>query len=603
LAGAALAALVITSLIGLLVPWPLKVLVDHVLGKEPLPAWMVRLVGTPKTIHLLILTVTAGLAIALLHDALRVLNEYLRTLLEQRMVLDVRSDLFEHSQRLSLSFHDQRRSGMVIYAVNFQAEAVPGLLMTIPPLAESAITLGGMLWISMRIDWQLALLSLTVVPVLYYAVGYYTTHIQERLRTVKMMEGESLSIVHEAFSMLRVIVAFGRETHEQKRFRQQGERAVGERVRVTLRQTLFTLAVNLTTATGGALVLGVGAYHAMIGKLTVGQMLVVVAYVTAVYKPLEAISYTVGSLQDRFANLQMAFGLLDTPIEIHDSPNARELGKARGHIQFDDITFSYTGRVDTLRNISFEASPGELVAVVGPTGAGKTTLVSLLPRFYSAVSGRILLDGEDIRDITLRSLRDQISLVLQEPLLFSGTIEDNIRYGRLDAQRDEIIDAARSANAHDFIMSLPKQYETELGERGVQLSGGERQRISVARAFLRDAPVLILDEPTSAIDSKTETVILDSLDRLMVGRTTFMIAHRLSTVRRADKILVMNKGELVGSGTHEQLMQECALYKQLHDLQMGQRRGTRQIVTENEEVTEASIEPADSEGAGWPANV
>jgi ABC-type multidrug transport system fused ATPase/permease subunit len=409
------------------------------------------------------------------------------------------------------------------------------------------------------------------VPFLYFSVGYYIKNIQAKLMQVKMMEGESLSIVHEAMSMLRVIVAFGREGHEYMRFRNQGAQALNARVKLTVRQTLFSLAVNSITALGTALVLGFGAYHVLQGRLTIGQLLVVIAYIAAVYQPLEAISTTIGSLQDQVMSVRIAFDLLDTEPDIKDEPDARAIDKARGAITFKNVHFSYTNRVDTLKDISFEAKPGQVVALVGPTGAGKTTLISLIPRFYESKQGSILLDGQDIRRLTLKSLREQISIVLQQPLLFSGTIADNIQYGRLDASMDEIVEAAKDANAHDFIMNLPDKYETLLGEGGAQLSGGERQRLSVARAFLKDAPILILDEPTSSIDSKTEGVILDALERLMEGRTTFMVAHRLSTIRNADFILVLDHGELIEQGTHEDLLNNNGLYKFLYELQQAAR--------------------------------
>jgi ABC-type multidrug transport system fused ATPase/permease subunit len=372
--------------------------------------------------------------------------------------------------------------------------------------------------------------------------------------------------------MVRVIVSFGREGYEFRRFRDQGERTVTERVKVTVQQTAFSLFVNTTTALGTALVLGVGGYFALQGRLTPGQLLVVMSYLAMVYNPLEQISTTIGAIQEQVASLRVAYDLLDEEPDIKDQPGARSIDDVRGDIVFEHLAFSYAGRNDTLKDISFRAGAGQVVAIVGPTGAGKTTLVSLIPRFYEATGGRLLVDGADVRQITLDSLRQHISIVLQEPLLFAGTIGDNIRYGRLDAGMDEIVEAARAANAHDFVMALPLKYDTMLGERGVQLSGGERQRISVARAFLKNAPILILDEPTSSIDSKTEGVILDALDRLMVGRTTFMVAHRLSTIRHADLIVVLNHGELVEQGTHEELIARNGLYRQLHDVQSGAAR-------------------------------
>ncbi len=574
LATASVVITVLSSLSALLAPWPLKIVVDHVLEKHPLPAGIARVFGIfgtdPGT--LLAMAIVAATGVALLVNGLHVLSNYANTKLEQFITLDFRSELFLHAQRLSLAFHDRRRSGMLIYMINAQGDAPAGLIMTIPLLGEALLTLVGMIWISLHIDTGLALASLAVVPFLYYSVGYYATRIQTRLQHVRSLESESLSVIHESLSMMRVIVAFGREEHEYRRFRAQTSLAVSERVKITVRQTLFSLVVNMTTALGSAAVLGLGARHVLQGKLTVGQMLVVIAYIAAIYKPLETISYTIGSLQDRFVNLRATFDLLDVRPDIEDAPGARCSLRARGHVSYENVQFSYAGRTDTLCDISFEARPGQVVGIVGQTGAGKSTLVSLLPRFYDAQGGRILLDGVDIRELTLASLRAQVSVVLQEPLLFSGTIAENIRYGRLHATREEVVAAAKSANAHDFIMALPEQYEAMLGERGAAISGGERQRISVARAFLKDAPILILDEPTSSVDSKTEAVILDALDRLMVGRTTFMIAHRLSTLHQADKILVMDHGRLVEQGSPAELLERHGVYRQLHDAQMARAR-------------------------------
>jgi ATP-binding cassette, subfamily B, bacterial len=553
----------------LLVPWPLKLLVDNVLGSQPIPPFLSGLVpaGAGDRTGILGLVIFGGLFVALMVNVLDVLENYVNTKLNLGMGLDFRGELFQHAERLSMSYHDQRRSGMLVYLINYQCSAASGLIMAVPPLAQSALTLVGMFWITLLIDARLALLSMTVVPLLYFSVGYYIKHIQPRLLHVKGLEGETISIIHEALSMIRVIVAFGREGYEYRRFRDQGVRANDARVKLTVRQTMFSLAVNMTTAIGTALVLGYGAYHALQGRLSVGQLLVVMTYVAAVYKPLEAISTTIGGLQDQIVSLQMTFNFLDTEPEIQDMKGARAFVRPWGRVTFKNVHFHYAGRVGTLKGINLEARPGQKIALVGPTGAGKTTLISLIPRFYDPSHGRIEIDGVDIRKVTLKSLRQSIGLVQQEPLLFSDTISNNIRYGRLEASMEEMVAAAKAANAHDFIMGLPEQYETVIGERGAKLSGGERQRISVARAFLKDAPILLLDEPTSSIDSKTEAVILDALDRLMEGRTTFMVAHRLSTIREADQIVVVNHGRIVESGTHEELLKQSGLYSQLYETQ------------------------------------
>jgi ATP-binding cassette subfamily B protein len=561
---------VVSSLFALLEPWPLALLVDSVLSNKPAPGFL-RGIGGDGPISLLLIAVFAGFVITSGIYGLSVLSEYVNTKLDQRMVLDFRSDLFRHCQRLSLSFHENQRTGQLMNRINYQASSMGTATLAFPPMAQSIFTLVGMFWIAYRIDAQLALLSLTVVPFVYHAVGRYATRIVPAVRRVRRMEGESLSIVHETMAMLRVIVAFGREGHEYGRFRRQGERTVDARINVTVRQTLFSMAVGVITAAGSALVLGFGAFNVLRGRLTVGELLVVISYIAAVYAPLQAISSSLALLQEKLVVLDTSFRLLDQEPEVKDAPDAVPIDGTRGAVRFENVSFQYKGRNKALDDISFEAEEGQTVAVVGRTGAGKSTLVSLVPRFYDPKKGRILLDGHDIRKITLESLRRQISMVLQEPLLFSGTIGDNIRYGRLDATDEEVVEAARAANAHDFIEAFPKGYETKIGERGAKLSGGERQRISIARAFLRDAPILILDEPTSAIDSKTEEVILDALDRLMAGRTTFIIAHRLSTVRDADNYLVLEQGRLVERGTRNELLARAGPFRQMYEAQTGER--------------------------------
>ncbi len=561
------------ALFGLAEPWPLAVILNQVLHEENASGIVASIYGSnPEAWVVLVSMLVARFLIVVIGNGFTVLNHYLGAKTEQNMVLDLRSDLFRHVQRLSLTFHDERQTGALMSQINIQAAAVGNIVMVIPPIAEAAMTLIGMLVIAALIDWQLALLSLIIIPFLYWSFGVYGRRIVPRIQKVQELEWRSLSIVHEAMSMLRVIVSFGREKYEHERFRRQGKAAVDERVKLTVSQSLYTLGVQTATAAGASLIMGVGAWHVMQGKLSVGELIVLLTYITSVYQPLEQISTTVGMIHEQLVQFNASLALLDKEPEVKEKPDAISLRTAHGRMGVEHLSFAYQGRQRTLDDISFHVEPGERVAVVGHTGAGKSTLMSLLIRFYDPKDGRITIDGVDLRDLTLDSLREQISVVLQEPLLFSGTIAENIRYGSLGAEQEAIESAARAANAHDFIEGLPDGYATVVGERGAQLSGGERQRICVARAFLKDAPILILDEPTSSIDSKTEGVILDALDDLMEGRTSFMIAHRLSTVRHADQILVLSKGRLVEQGTHEQLISNGGTYSRLHEAQTRERR-------------------------------
>jgi ATP-binding cassette subfamily B protein len=563
----------LVALFGLAEPWPLAVILNEVLH-EAHPSGIIAMVfgPNPEAWVVLVSMLIARLVIVVVGNGFTVLSHYLGAKTEQNMVLDLRSDLFQHVQRLSLTFHDERQTGALMSQINIQAAAVGNIVMVIPPIAEAALTLIGMIVIAALIDWQLALLSLIVIPLLYWSFGVYGRRIVPQILRVQELEWRSLSIVHEAMAMLRVIVSFGREKYEHQRFREQGQEAVDERVKLTVSQSLYTLGVQTATAVGASVIMGVGSWHVIQGKLSVGELIVLLTYIVSVYQPLEQISGTVGMIHEQLVQFNATLALLDKEPEVKEKPDAVWLEKARGGVTVEHLSFAYEGRHRTLDDISFEVRPGERVAIVGHTGAGKSTLMSLLIRFYDPKEGRVAIDGIDIRDLTLDSLREQISVVLQEPLLFSGTIAENIRYGSLGASQEAVEMAARAANAHEFVEGLPEGYGTAIGERGAQLSGGERQRICVARAFLKDAPILILDEPTSSIDSKTEGVILDALDDLMEGRTSFMIAHRLSTVRHADQILVLDKGRIVERGNHDQLVAQDGVYHQLYLAQTRERK-------------------------------
>jgi ATP-binding cassette, subfamily B, bacterial len=564
-----LVLMLVASLATLAQPWPMAMMLDYLQGQKS--STNVVFSSLHGTTEVLLAATFLGFGVIVVAHGLTVVNSYLDAKLEQSMILDLRSDLFEHAQRLSLAFHDEQKTGELMARINYAAAAVGGIVMAFPPILQSMLTLAGMALVAFLIDWKVTLISLSVLPLMYYATRQYGVRIVPRLERVQTLEWQSLSMVNEAMGMLRVIVPFGRERYEHSRFRTQGKQAVDSRVDLTVRQTVFNLSITTVTAIGTALVFFFGFRAHYQGQITVGELIVLLSYVGAIYSPLEQIASTVGALHQQFVQLKSSFDLLDLEPDVVDQPDAVDVARTDGRIAFEHVCFAYEGRAETLRDITFRVDAGSRIAVVGPTGAGKTTLLSLLVRFYDPREGRILLDGVDIRRLTLASLRAQISVVTQEPLLFSGSIASNIRYGRLGASLDEIVEAARAANAHEFIERLPNGYETNLGERGAPLSGGERQRIAIARAFLKDAPILVLDEPTSSIDSRTESVILDSLDRLVVGRTSFTIAHRLSTIVDSDLILVLNGGRLVEEGMHEELIELGGLYAQLYAAQAGRR--------------------------------
>ena len=557
---------VLLAVVALAQPWPLAFVVDSIIGHKPPPSWVSEIFGTGVGAKIM-LAVAATLLLTALAGLMTVWNEYLSTTIDQRMVLDFRSDMFQHAQRLSLAFHDTESKGILMYRINNQASALGEITVGLPAVAQNLLTVVGMAYIAVRINPLLALLALGTTPLVIYSTTYYTDRIEPRLYRVRGLGAINLAIVYEAMAMIRVVLSFGMQRYEFRRFRKQGEQFVDELVGLTVRQTAFKLAVQLITAAGTASVIGVGAYEAVNHQITAGELLVILSYINQIYQPLEELTTTITSFQQQFIGLLMSFELMDMKPDVTDKPDALPIERARGEIEFDGVEFGYEGRPGVLKDISMRIPPGQAVAIVGPTGAGKSTLASLLPRFYEVDGGTVRLDGHDVRDLKVADMRKQFSIVLQEPVLFSGTIESNIKYGKQDATMEEVIEAAKAANAHDFISQMPDGYNTLLGERGTRISGGERQRIAVARAFLRDAPILILDEPTSSIDSRTEAVILDALDRLMQGRTTILIAHRLSTIRSVNEIIVMDQGEIVQRGTHEELASEPGLYRQLWDAQ------------------------------------
>ncbi|HYY07581.1 MAG TPA: ABC transporter ATP-binding protein, partial [Actinomycetota bacterium] len=563
---------ILLAVVALAEPWPVAFVVDSIIGGKPAPDWVSSIFGSSTGV-LIGLAVVATLFLTLVAGLMTVWNEYLTTTIDQRMVLDLRSEMFQHAQKLSLAFHDTESKGILMYRINNQAAGMGQIVVGLPAVAQSVLTVIGMAYIAARINPLLAVLALGTTPFIVYSTTYYTRRIEPRIFRVRGLGAFNLAMIYESLSMIRVVLAFGTQRREFKRWRQQGERFVDETVGLTVRQTLFKTAVSAITAAGTAAVIGVGAYQAIHGEITAGELLVILSYIAQIYMPLEELTNTIASFQQQFIGLLMSFDLLDREPDVKEKPNAVSLETRLPEIELDGVGFGYGRQPDVLKNVSMRIPARRAVAIVGATGAGKSTLVSLLPRFYDVLDGSVRIDGHDVRDLKLADLRSKFSIVLQEPLLFSGTIASNIRYGKPGASDEEVVAAAKAANAHEFISALPDGYETFLGERGAKISGGERQRIAVARAFLRDAPILILDEPTSSIDSRTESVILEALDRLMEGRTTIMIAHRLSTLRGVEEIIVLDHGQIVQRGSHEELIDVPGVYRELWDAQTRARDG------------------------------
>ena len=536
-----LLALLATPL-SLVAPLPLKIAVDSIIGSRPMPAFIQALGSSSMAGRLTVVGVLL-VAITLLIYLQALLSWLAQTWLGEKLVLDLRAALFRHAQRLSLAYHDLKGTTDSVYRIQYDAQSLQFVVVNgLIPLASSALTLCGMVVVTAMIDRELALVALLVCPVLYWITRTFNRRLRERWFEVKDLDCAAMSVVQEVLSAVRVVKAFGQEEHEQGRFVSRSNQRLSGQIDLARIQGSFDLAVGMTIAIGTAFALVIGVLHTKAGSLTIGQLFLVMAYLAQIYEPLKTISKKVADLQSGLVSAERALALLDELPEVHERPNACELTRARGHFRFDHLGFEYEPNRPILWNLDLDIPAGTRVGIQGPTGAGKTTLISLLTRFYGASSGAILLDGLDVRDYRLRDLRNQFAIVLQDPILFSTTIAENIAYGRPSATHDEIVQAARDANAHDFIMSLPDGYRTEVGERGMRLSGGERQRISIARAFLKNAPILLLDEPTSSIDSGTESIIMEAMERLMRGRTVFMIAHRLSTLRTCDMRL-----ELAGS--------------------------------------------------------
>jgi ATP-binding cassette, subfamily B, bacterial len=535
--------------LALLAPVPLKIAVDSVLGDEPLPGFLQPLVPESvqgSTSGLLVFVVGLLFVVALASQLRSLSTNVLRTYTSECLTLRFRVMLFGHAQRLSMAYHDLRGSSDANYRIQRDAGSMATVAVEgVMPFISACATFLAMVVVIAAIDVVLAAIAILVAPLLGSLTWFYRRRLRHRHREVKSLESRALGVVQEVLGSIRVVRAFGQEEQEERRFLDLAGEGMRARLKVALVDGSFLVAIGVVSALGTAAVLFVGVKNVETGSLSLGSLLLVMGYLASLYGPLYTMSRQVASLQSGFASAERAFSLLDEARDVPEKPDAKPIDTARGHVVFDGVGFAYEPDRPVLDEVSFRVEEGMRVGIAGRTGSGKTTLMSLLTRFYDPTSGSITLDGVDLRDYRIADLRNQFAIVLQEPVLFSTTIGENIAYGRPDATAAQIHAAAKAADVHDFVSSLPEGYDTVVGERGMTLSGGERQRVSLARAFLKDAPILILDEPTSSVDLKTEATIIDAMERLMAGRTTFMIAHRLSTLEGCDVRLELRDGHVI----------------------------------------------------------
>lgn len=555
----------------LLKPWPLKFIVDSVLEKGSAaipclprgdePAW--------HNTRLLLLLCVAMVVIHLLWGIFNLINNYLQVKIGLKALARVRCELFSHLQRLSLKFHDSRSSADSMYRVSYDAQAIQSIFNRgFSAVFTAVFTLLGAVVVMAQMDGVLTLLALGITPLLLGTISFFAGRI--RRESVEISESESAlsTRTQEGLAGIRIVHAFGREDYEMGRFEEQCHRSLSANLRLTMTHVYSALAVSVLMALGTAAMVYAGALHVMAGTLTVGDLLVFISYLAMLYDPLQTLSYTSWALAGAAAGAQRVFEILDTPEDVRDQPDARPVKTTQGAIRFERVAFGYDDARLILRDIDLSIETGKTIAFVGATGAGKTTLLSLIPRFYDPNRGVVKLDGVDVRELLKKSLREQIGMVLQDTMLLAGTVRENISYGRLGATAMEIEQAARLARVHDFTEQMPKGYDTEVGERGVRLSVGQRQRIGIARAFLKNAPILLLDEPTSALDPETEAGIMETLRELMRGRTTVIVTHRIATIHSSDRIFVLEGGGIVEQGVGAELLARNGLYTRLYQAQL-----------------------------------
>lgn len=567
----ALVAVVGISAADLLQPWPLKIVLDNVIAGRRLPPWLASFLqaafGNDKN-AILLFAVAAVMMITVMDSISSYAQSYLMTSVGEWVGHDLRRTVYHHIERLSLQFYDQRQTGDLINRMTRDIDSVQNLVTsTLMDSIIDALTLGGMLAVMFYLNWRFSLIALAIAPLLFVVALRYKRRVKQMSRQARKKESEVLSTMTEVFSTIRVVKAFAQEEFEEHRFEQRSREQVEATLEARALKARLSPLIDTIVAAGMCVVLWYGARLVLSGAMTAGALVVFMLYLRKLYAPLKDLAKMTNTLSRASVGLEAIQEVMHEPEQASDRGDVIEARGLKGRIEFDHVNFGYSPDRLAVKDVSLSIEPGQIAAFVGPTGAGKTTLINLIPRFYDAQSGAIRLDGEDIRRYTLPSLRRNISFVLQETILFHAPIWQNIAYGRLHATRDDVIQAAKRACADEFIAQLPDGYDTMVGERGLTLSGGQRQRIAIARAIIRDAPILIMDEPTTGLDAASEQRVLEALKNLTAGRTCIINAHRLATIRRANVIFVVQSGGIVERGTHEELLQHGGLYSMLHAIQ------------------------------------